>query len=144
MRFWFTYLLVYVLKQIAFKHGFLTVMQAINTGSLAWTSSTLTLNVFTESDCKGNSLGKTLVYSQDVAFGGHGNIHDVEKFKSIWLSRSLQDQEQLDISRSGQNNGQSQVYFCGEYIMNLRVGIQAGCQNIPNGGTAECVRLWHY
>lgn len=120
-------------------------MQAINAGSLAWTSSTLTLNVFTESDCKGNPLGKTLVYSQDVAFGGHSNnIHDVEKFRSIWLSRSLQDQEQLDISRSGQNNQQSQVYACGEYIMNFRVGIKGGCQNILNGETAECVRLWHY
>lgn len=119
-------------------------MQEMNVGSLAWTLSTLTLNAFTESDCKGSPLGKTLVYSQDVAFGGHGNLDDVEKFKSIWISRSLQDQEQLDLSRSGQNNEEGKVYPCEEYIMNFRVGIEGGCQNIPDGGTAECVRLWHY
>lgn len=138
MRCRLTYLLVYVTK-LLLSLPFLTVMQPINPGSLAWTLSKLTLNVFLESDCKGNLFGKSLVYSQNVAFGGHGRMQDVEKFKSIWLSRSLLDQEQLDLSRSAQDN-----HACGEYILNFRVGTDAGCYNIPNGGTAECVRLWHY
>lgn len=123
-------------------------MQPINSGSLAWTSSNLMLTVFTEHDCKGKFLGKSpgnflginLVYSQTAAFGGQGRIRDAEKFKSIRISRSLQDQEQLDLSRSIPDD----QHACGEYIMNFRVGTKAGCRNIPNGVTAECVRLWHY
>lgn len=120
-------------------------MQAINSGSLAWTSSNLLLMGFTEPDCKGTVLGKSpsnvlginLVYSQTVAFGGR--TRDAAKFKSIWISRSLRDQEQLDLSRSIPDN-----HACGEYITNFRVGTEGRCQNIPNGVTAECVRLWHY
>lgn len=116
-------------------------MQPNNAGSLAWTSSTLTLKAFTESDCKGNPLsGKTLFYSQNVVFG---SFQDVKKFKSFSLSRSLQDQEQLDLSRSGENNEKSQRSPCDQYIMSFRA-TKGGCQNIPNGGTAECIRLWHY
>lgn len=118
---------------------FLTFMQASNPGSLALTPSRLTLNVFTESDCKGILLGKSLLYSQNAAFGGKGRMQDVLKFKSFWLSRSLLDQEQLDLSRWAHHN-----YACGEYITNFRAGTNDGCHNIPNGGTAECVRLWHY
>ena len=54
---------------LAFKHTFLTMIQAINKGSLAYTASTLTSAVFTELDCTGDQLGRTLVYSQDVGFG---------------------------------------------------------------------------
>jgi hypothetical protein len=126
----------------------LIVMQTINMGSLVMNPSTLVSKVFAELDCRGSTLSnpidKILVYSQNVAFGGDDNIENTKKFKSIWLSRPLQDQEQLDLSRSGQDNGQSQVWACGEYIMNFRNGTESGCHNIPNEGTAECIRLWHY
>lgn len=103
---------------------------------------------FTEPDCKGTVLGKTpsnylginLVYSQTMAFGGQGRIRNAEKFKSIWISGSLKDQEQLDLSRSIPVDN----HACGEYITNFRVGTEGRCHNIPNGVTAECVRLWHY
>lgn len=99
------------------------------------------MNVSKESDCKGNPIGRTLDYSQEVLFVQYDVV---KKFKSFWLSRSLKDQEQLDLSRSGRDSAQSQVDLCGEYIMNFRVGTEGGCHNIPKGGTAECVRLWHY
>ncbi len=38
-------------------------MQAINEDSLIYTRSTLTLNVFTELDCKDDQLDETLLYS---------------------------------------------------------------------------------
>ncbi len=134
--------------KIALRLVLLIVMQTINMSSLVLVSFTLVSKVFAEPDCRGNTLsnpiGKILVYSQDVAFEGDDNIENTKKFKSIWFSRSLQDQEQLDISRSGQDNGQSQVWACGEYIMNFRNGTKSGCHNISNEGTAECIRLWHY
>jgi len=119
-------------------------MQAINEGSSAHTLSTLTLYAFPEPDCKGDPLGGTLIYSQDAGFGKDKSWDHVMDFKSIQLSRPLEEQEQLDLSRSGQDDSQTHVWSCGEYMMNYRVGTGAGCQNIPNGETAACVRLWHY
>ena len=107
-------------------------------------SSTLTLYVYIEPDCKGDPIGKTLVYSQDNTYGGDGDIQNVEKFSSFWLSRPLQDQEQLDLSHSGRDVGQSQVWPCGEYVINFRMGTGGGCHKILSGGTAQCIRLWHY
>lgn len=83
----------------------------------------------------------TLAYSQDLAFERDGDINNTEKFNSIWLSHPLQDQEQLDLSHSGQDGGQDQVWACGEYMMTFQVGMPGGCQNIPNRETAECVCL---
>ncbi len=84
-------------------------MQAINEGSLAYTRSTLTLAVFTKLDCKGDQLGETLAYSQDVRFGKDGNWNNVENFKFIQMSRSLEEQEQLNLSHLGQDGGQTQA-----------------------------------
>ena len=120
------------------------MMQAINQGSLAYTRSTLTLAVFTELDCKGDQLGETLLYSQDVGFGKDSNWDNVESFKSIQMSRPLEEQEQLDLSHLGQDGGQTQAWSCGGYMMNYRVGTAAGCHNNPNGEGAGCIRLWHY
>ena len=121
-------------------------MQAINKGSSAYTLSTLTLYAFPETDCKGDPLGGTLIYSQDAGFGKEKDWDYVMNFRSIQLLRPLEEQEQLDLSRSGQDDSQTRVWSCGEYMMmmNYRVGTAAGCQNIPNGETAACVRLWHY
>ncbi len=115
--------------------------QPINLGSLALTPSTLTVSAFTEPDCQGHNVGETLVYAQDVAFGF---LDSGKKAASIKMSRPLEEQEQLDISQSGQDADQDHSWSCGAYMMNYRVGTDAGCHNIPNGNTATCVRLWHY
>lgn len=118
-------------------------MQLENLGSLVAKLSTLSLTAFTDYDCKDGARGpKTLIYSQNVGFGSNG--HSTDRIKSIWLSRSLQDQEQLDLSHTGQGNGKTQRYACGEYVMTFRVGTEGGCQIIPSGLTADCIRLWHY
>jgi len=115
--------------------------QPINLGSLAFTLSTLTVYGFTEPDCQGDSLGGTLVYGRDMVLGSWDNG---KKFASITMFRPLEEQEQLDISQSGQDADQDHSWSCGAYMMNYRVGTDAGCHNIPNGNTATCVRLWHY
>ncbi len=123
-------------------------MQTINMSSLVLISFTLVSKIFAESDCRdnilSNSIDKTLVDSQNVAFEENDNIENTKKFKSIWFSRSLQDQEQLDLSRSDQANDQSQILTCEEYIMNFRNETKNECHNISNEETAECIRLWHY
>ena len=119
----------------AFRIAFLTIIQAVNFGSLAMIRSSLSVTTYTGPDCQGDSFGVTLIYVQDMNF---------TEFKSFQLSRSLDAQEQLDLSSTGQDPGQYQVWSCGQYITDFRVGTEAGCQNVPNGGTAACVRLWHY
>lgn len=109
-------------------------------GSLVGASSGLTFKTFTKSNCQGGSEGNDLTYGQNEMILKQGVVR---KFKSFRLSRPLQDQEQLDLSHTGQDSGQIQVYSCGEFITNYQVGTK-GCQNIPNKETAECVRLWHY
>lgn len=59
------------------------------------------------------------------------------------LSRPLEQQEQLDLSRMGQDKHQNHAWYCGWYIRNYRMGMGAGCQNIPDE-PATCLRLWHY
>ncbi len=115
--------------------------QPINLGSLAFTLSTLTIYGYAEPDCQGDSLGGTLVYGRDMALGSFDNG---KKFASITMSRPLEEQEQLDISQSGQDADQDHSWSCGAYMMNYRVGTAAGCHNIPNGNPATCIRLWHY
>ncbi len=114
---------------------FVIVIQVVNNGSLAMTISSLSVTRYTESDCQVDPFGVTFVYADDMEF---------IEFKSFELSRSLGSQEQLDVNRGGQDPGQDQTWPCGEYITDFRVGTLAGCQNVPNGGTATCVRLWHY
>jgi len=102
------------------------------------------LSVFPEPDCKGDPLGGALIYSQDAGFTKDNNWDHAENFKSIELSRPLEKQEQLDLSRLGQDGGQTHFWSCGEYMMDYRMGTSAGCQNNPNGEAAGCIRLWHY
>ncbi len=120
------------------------MIQAINKGSLVYTPSTLTLTVYTKLDCKDDRHGGILYYSQDVGFGKDGIWANVAPFKSIEISRSLEEQEQLDLSRLGQDPGQTQAWSCGEYMMNYRMVTAADCHNNPNGEGAGCIRLWHY
>ncbi len=85
--------------------------------------------------------------SSDLPYG-QDYVMDYQDWSAAWnftsfdISRPLEDQEQLDISEIGQDSGQVQVWNCGAYIMNYRVGTAAGCHDIPNG--AGCMRLWHY
>ena len=65
-------------------------------------------------------------------------------FTSFNISRSLMEQEQLDISTMGHDSGQARLWNCGAFMINYRDGTAAGCHNNPNGGLASCVRLWHY
>jgi len=120
------------------------MMQTINQGSLAYTRSTLTLTVFTELDCKGDQLDETLLYSQDVRFGKDSNWDNVEGFKFIQMSRSLEEQEQLNLSHLGQDDDQTQAWSCEGYMMNYRMETAADCHNNSNGEEADCIRLWHY
>ncbi len=94
-------------------------MQAIIVISLAMTLSLLFLNVFTKLECNDAPLGKILVYGQNLSFERNGNINKVENFTLIWLSCLLQDQKQLNLSCSGQNVSQIQVYAYGEYMISF-------------------------
>ena len=82
-------------------------MQTINEGSLIYTRSTLILNVFTKLDCKDDQLDETLHYSQNVKFGKDSNWDNVENFKFIQMSRSLEKQEQLNLSHLDQDDDQT-------------------------------------
>ena len=47
------------------------------------TTSSLSMNVYTEHDHKGGAFGKTLVHSEDVALGRDGDIKHWLEFISI-------------------------------------------------------------
>jgi hypothetical protein len=136
-----------VCMKLSFKLILLIIMQTINRNSLIMSWFTLVSKVFVESDCKDNTLSnsfdKILVYSQNMTFE-EDNIYDTKKFKSFWLSRFLQDQEQLNLNRSDQDEDQSQVWSCEKYITNFRTETKSDCHNISNEETTECIRLWHY
>ena len=89
-------------------------------------------------------MSDNLLYGQDRLFMVNSDWLDGWNFTSFKISRSLEEQEQLDISTMGQNSGQDWVWQCGEYMMSYKVGTDAGCNTISNGQKAGCVRLWHY
>jgi len=85
-----------------------------------------------------------LQYGPDQVFLENSNWIDGTNFTSFDISRSLEKQEQLDISSMGQDSGQTRVWNCGAYIMRYGVGTAAGCHDLPNEELAGCMRLWHY
>ena len=116
--------------------------QNINYGSLAGSSSGVTVNLFSKPDCQGILLTNIIApYGEDVTVW---DSYKPASFLSFDISRALEDQEQLDINKMGQNSGQAQVWSCGNYIMSYYGGTAEGCYNNPNKGTASCIRLWHY
>jgi len=120
------------------------MMQTINEDSLIYTCSTLILAVFTKLDCKDDQLDETLRYSQNVKFEKDSNWDNVENFKFIQMSRSLEKQEQLNLSHLDQDDDQIQAWSCEEYMMNYRMKTAADCHNNFNEEEADCIRLWHY
>jgi len=69
---------------------------------------------------------------------------NVAPFKSIKISRLLEKQKQLDLSRLNQDLNQIQTWSYEEYIMNYRIIIAASYHNNPNEEKANYIRLWHY
>ncbi len=113
-------------------------------GSLTFTSTGLNMTVFDEADCQGHIIRATLFYGQDMSFFTDTNYTQGMNFTSFNISRPLEEQEQLDISKTGQDAGQTQVWSCGAFETSYLVGTAAGCQTLANGVSAGCVRLWHY
>jgi len=94
--------------------------------------------IFFESDCKDTYI------SHDIEYGV--NYESPTPFFSFSLSRVLKDNEQLDISRTGQDSSQPLNWICGNYLGSWLAGTTEGCHN-NHGGVVEpatCFRLLPY
>lgn len=80
--------------------------QSINYGSLAGSSSGVTITSFSEPDCQGSLGNRIFGYGVNVIVE---DSYNPAKFLSFEISRALEDQEQLNINQMGQDDGQIQV-----------------------------------
>ena len=114
-------------------------------GSLAFRPSGLNVSIFEGTNCQGKwYCTGSLLYGQELVWGETSDWTNGLNFTSFNISRPLEDYEQLDINKMGQDSGQTRFWNCGAYLMNYGAGTAAGCHDIANGGVASCVRLWHY
>lgn len=100
--------------------------------------------VFAEADCQGAAINASLLYGQDMSFFTDSSYAQGMNFTSFNISRPLEEQEQLDISKMGQDGGQTQFWSCGAFMTSHLIGTAPGCQTLAYGVSAGCVRLWHY
>ena len=100
----------------------------------------IVVSIFFESDCKDTWI------SHDIEYGV--NYESPTPFISFKLSRVLKDNEQLDISRTGQDSSQSLNWICGNYLGSWRAGTTEDCHNNLGlsgiGESATCFRLLPY
>lgn len=106
---------------------------------MAFTPSGVNISFFDQSHCNGSFLEKNNI--------GYGSNVDLESnFLSFYLSRELQDMEQLDINKILQYPNIDHTWACGTNIRNYKGGTIKGCHNVnaTNEETVTCFRLWHY
>ncbi len=99
--------------------------------------SKLGLGLYSERDCNGafTMLDDLTTLAQEPAPGGNWFIPDPSTKSFTLIGRSLEGQEQLDISAIAPSTSDK----CGVFIRSYFAGTTTVCNNVEN---VDCVRLW--
>ncbi len=111
---------------------------------MIWTDAEVEIDVYSESNCTDNKFqiaGASLTYVMNYY------LENKNKSSNFWffeISRTLKNQEKLNLNKFNQDSNDTEVWSCEIFVTRFMIEMNKDCYNISKNESSTCLQLWQF